>query len=305
MFKLSVITVFLIASTAISSQNIAINKSGTPGNSSAILDMSDASNNTSGILLPNVSITATNAASPVVNPHDGLLVYNTNSSITGGYGVGFYYWSTTLSKWVYVNNSGNSSTVTATAPLAVTSGATPNITLGGTTNGVVYATGTNSSAVTAASAGAGQVLATTTSGGTPTFQNLNQQVIMARSSGSLTSPSSITTVPGMTATFTPSYPVYVLINFECGMENNSGNNKGATSNFYVNIDGVQTLISTCGVTNDISAMSTSAWGTYGVLLTAAAHTISIQAIDSYNTCVIGGVSGNAHQGTLTITQLHQ
>lgn len=98
---------FLIVSTTIFSQNIAINLGGNPGSASAILDLSDATNNTLGLLLPNISIGAFNAAAPVTAPKTGLIVWNTNAAMTGGFGVGFYYW--TGSQWNYIYNSGNAS----------------------------------------------------------------------------------------------------------------------------------------------------------------------------------------------------
>lgn len=58
----------------------------------------DIKNTTQGLLPPRVALTATNIASPVINPAGGLLpsgtlVYNTNTT-TGNYAVfpGIYYW---------------------------------------------------------------------------------------------------------------------------------------------------------------------------------------------------------------------
>lgn len=66
-----------------------------------ILDVSSA---TSGIVLPRVALTATNIASPVLNPQGGSLsvgtvVYNTNTTSTGSNDVykGIYVW--TGSEW--------------------------------------------------------------------------------------------------------------------------------------------------------------------------------------------------------------
>src|ERR1017187_9863345 len=74
------------------SQNIAINLSGIPSpNATAILDMSDASNNKLGVLLPNVSISAFNTIAPfTATPTTGMIVWNTNAAMVGGFGVGFY-----------------------------------------------------------------------------------------------------------------------------------------------------------------------------------------------------------------------
>ncbi len=53
-----------------------------------------------GILINRVSLTATNNASPVTSPANGLLVYNTATASTGSTQVlpGFYYWNGTV--WV-------------------------------------------------------------------------------------------------------------------------------------------------------------------------------------------------------------
>lgn len=98
-------------------QSVAINKAGNSGNAAAALDLSDASNNALGFLMPNVSITSVNSASPVTSPPDGLIVYNTNASTTGGFGKGYYYWSSGSSKWLYLlnNTSTSSGTVTSVA----------------------------------------------------------------------------------------------------------------------------------------------------------------------------------------------
>ena len=59
--------------------------------SSAALDISDTDG---GMLVPRVSLSdVTDATSPIDTPATSLLVYNTNASVTGGNGVGFYYWS--------------------------------------------------------------------------------------------------------------------------------------------------------------------------------------------------------------------
>lgn len=46
-----------------------------------------------GLLIPNVALGNISSAAPVAGPAIGLLVYNTNPSVTGGNGTGFYYWS--------------------------------------------------------------------------------------------------------------------------------------------------------------------------------------------------------------------
>lgn len=52
-----------------------------------------------GAIFPRVSlIDVTNGLSPVNGPETGLLIYNTNASVTGGDGTGYYYWEG--SRWV-------------------------------------------------------------------------------------------------------------------------------------------------------------------------------------------------------------
>lgn len=66
----------------------------TPNASSSL----DISSNTSGVLIPRVSlIDISNGTTPVSSPATSLLVYNTNALVAGGSGVGYYYWDG--SKW--------------------------------------------------------------------------------------------------------------------------------------------------------------------------------------------------------------
>lgn len=63
---------------------------------SAKLDIVDPNR---GLLVPRVALMGVaNGTLPVNTPAQGLLVYNTNPSTTGGGGTGFYYWSGT--RWV-------------------------------------------------------------------------------------------------------------------------------------------------------------------------------------------------------------
>ncbi|XOV66781.1 MAG: tail fiber domain-containing protein [Fluviicola sp.] len=71
-------------------QNVGIGTN-TP-DASAKLHVVDANR---GILIPNVAIGNVTAAAPVTAPATGLLVYNTNATVIGGNGTGFYYWSGT------------------------------------------------------------------------------------------------------------------------------------------------------------------------------------------------------------------
>ncbi len=93
---------FLLVTSATFAQ-VAINTTGAVPNASAMLDVSSTNK---GLLIPSVSLINTVSASPVTAPATGLLVWNTNASVTGGNGIGFYYWSG--SKWqsLLADNSG-------------------------------------------------------------------------------------------------------------------------------------------------------------------------------------------------------
>ncbi|MCS6978748.1 MAG: hypothetical protein NZM15_01440, partial [Flavobacteriales bacterium] len=86
------------------SQNVGINTDGSSPDASAILDIKSTDR---GLLVPRVSLTNVSSASPVSSPATGLLVYNTNATVTGGHGAGFYYWNGT--QWVRLDasNSGD------------------------------------------------------------------------------------------------------------------------------------------------------------------------------------------------------
>src|SRR5690554_379271 len=92
----------MLSATFTFSQNVGINASGTAPENSAGLDV-DFSNK--GVLIPRVSLTALNSASPISSspissPATSLLVYNTATAGTGANQVtpGYYYWY--ASKWV-------------------------------------------------------------------------------------------------------------------------------------------------------------------------------------------------------------
>jgi len=75
-------------------------------NAAAVLDLNadDTNSGTKGLALPRVSLTNVSTpltGTPVVN---GMMVYNINSSTTGGRGMGIYYWVVDSSKWVKVSD---------------------------------------------------------------------------------------------------------------------------------------------------------------------------------------------------------
>ncbi|MCX7650087.1 MAG: hypothetical protein N2050_05985, partial [Flavobacteriales bacterium] len=70
-------------------QGVGVNTDGSAPDASALLDVKSSDK---GLLVPRVSLTDVTSASPITAPASGLLVYNTNASVTGGSGVGFYVW---------------------------------------------------------------------------------------------------------------------------------------------------------------------------------------------------------------------
>lgn len=92
----------LITSRRLWAQNVGINADGSSPDNSAMLDVKATDR---GVLLPRVSLSNVASASPVTSPATGLLVYNTNASLTGGNGAGFYYWDG--SQWVKLDAGNN------------------------------------------------------------------------------------------------------------------------------------------------------------------------------------------------------
>lgn len=115
---ISILLLTLVATPVISkAQNVAINSTGNTPNASAMIDVQSANK---GILIPQVSLTALNAASPLSNPAPSLLIYNTNTAITGG--KGYYYNAGTSGapnwvKLVVVDSTGIVQTVTSTGDI--------------------------------------------------------------------------------------------------------------------------------------------------------------------------------------------
>ncbi len=99
----------LAISSFLFSQNIAMNLSGTPGNSSAILDLSDPSNYHLGVLFTNVYLTSPASYAPLISvPPNGLIVWNTNSNtLQMPQGIGFYYWTNSPAQWNNLYNISN------------------------------------------------------------------------------------------------------------------------------------------------------------------------------------------------------
>lgn len=101
MKALLIISFILVGMSHSFTQNVGIGTNSP--DASAKLEVSSTN---SGVLIPNINISDASAAAPITSPATGLLVWNTNASITGGYGIGYYYWN------------GSSWTKLATEPVA-------------------------------------------------------------------------------------------------------------------------------------------------------------------------------------------
>lgn len=79
----------LFHSSLIWAQNIGINIDGSTPDASAILDVKSENR---GFLLPRVALEDITDIVTIYQPAHGLLVFNTNSDMAGGNGVGFYFY---------------------------------------------------------------------------------------------------------------------------------------------------------------------------------------------------------------------
>src|SRR5690349_9166634 len=108
------LTGFLLLHIVVHAQ-VKIGDNSTTINTASLLELETTNK---GFVLPRVSITSTSSSSPLASALlTGTVVYNTNSSITGGSGAGVYYWdgskwnflastSTALNYWSLTGNSG-------------------------------------------------------------------------------------------------------------------------------------------------------------------------------------------------------
>ena len=93
---------------ALFAQNVSINPTGTPANSSAMLDV-DATNK--GVLIPRVNLTGTGDVVTITSPANSLLVYNKATAGTSPNNVvpGYYYWNGL--KWIALSGQAGRSTI--------------------------------------------------------------------------------------------------------------------------------------------------------------------------------------------------
>lgn len=88
----------------INAQNVGINPTGATPDASSILDVSAANK---GLLIPRVALNSILDDTTIVNPATSLMVWNTNASIYGGNGIGYYYnaGNATTANWVRIINN--------------------------------------------------------------------------------------------------------------------------------------------------------------------------------------------------------
>ena len=94
-------------------QNIGINSTGATPDASAMLDIVASDK---GLLIPRVSLTATNLVGPITSPATSLLVYNEATAGTSPNNVvpGYYYWDG--SQWIPLIKLGEGGITSKTAP---------------------------------------------------------------------------------------------------------------------------------------------------------------------------------------------
>jgi hypothetical protein len=94
----------LVVTSPSNAQNLGISATGSTPNNSAMLDVDGDSGlspgNKKGMLIPRISLSSVSDNTTIASPTISLVVYNTNASMTGGNGTGFYYWDG--SKWRYM-----------------------------------------------------------------------------------------------------------------------------------------------------------------------------------------------------------
>ena len=94
-----IVFVLSFSSLITSAQNVGISTGTAIPDQSAMLDVSSSNK---GLLLPRVALVSTTDQITIPNPANSLLVFNTNASITGGTGIGYYYNSGTASAPIWV-----------------------------------------------------------------------------------------------------------------------------------------------------------------------------------------------------------
>lgn len=96
---------FVTAFAKAQTEGVSIKTTSSPPDASAMLEVAST---TKGVLIPRVAlVSVTNGSSPISNPANSLLVYNTNAGLTTG--TGYYYWDQPTTTWIKLA-SGSGST---------------------------------------------------------------------------------------------------------------------------------------------------------------------------------------------------
>jgi hypothetical protein len=103
--RLLLLSCMLIGSQAFS-QGVGIT-AGTKPDVSAMLDVSSTNK---GLLIPRIALQSVNDAETILNPANSLLLFNTNQTMAGGEGTGYYYNTGTPQFPVWIKLSDNNST---------------------------------------------------------------------------------------------------------------------------------------------------------------------------------------------------
>lgn len=116
MFKYTIITL-LLGFCTLQKASAQIGIGTTAPSESSILDIKSTDK---GLLIPRIALSTTTAASPINNPENGLMVYNTfngNDVVPG-----FYYWENTM--WLRIQNNNDVSAINTTTYIGLTNGDT-------------------------------------------------------------------------------------------------------------------------------------------------------------------------------------
>ena len=107
LFLMFLLFLLVLGATSVKAQ-VRIGGNGTP-NAAAVLDLNaddsaTPATNKGALALPRVSLGSTTAQLSGSTPITGMLVYNTNASMTGGSGVGVYFYNG--SNWIIISGDG-------------------------------------------------------------------------------------------------------------------------------------------------------------------------------------------------------
>src|ERR1700730_17832738 len=298
----TLILIFIIISLKATSQSVGIGTT-TPDNSAQLhINSTDK-----GLLVPRM--TAAQRAA-IVEPATGLIVYQTDGS------TGFYYnnGAPLATTWLLlINSNAVVTSVTASSPLASSGGNTPNLSMPGTSGGVLYGTGTGSAFTSAGSGGANFLKSNGSA--PPTWSVLGQtaETFYGTSSIAVGPGPGFVPIPGLAQTI--NVPVAGLVYVACdgGLSiNSSSPTSFSITEIALFIDGAPTLngadrriivSNSAALVNQIGNWSFSQFAD----LAPGSHTFQIMAAGT-GIGVSATVSGDTNsllQGELTIIIVKQ